>query len=33
MLPIPGSSSLAHLEENVHAARLRLSDPDREALD
>ena len=25
MLPIPGSSSLAHIEENVQAARLRLS--------
>ena len=33
MLPIPGSSSLAHLEENVQAARLRLSDADRRALD
>jgi pyridoxine 4-dehydrogenase len=32
MLPIPGSSSLAHLEENVQAARLRLSDADRRAL-
>jgi pyridoxine 4-dehydrogenase len=26
MLPIPGTSSLAHLEENVEAARLALSD-------
>lgn len=26
MLPIPGTSSLAHLEENVGAAELRLSD-------
>jgi aryl-alcohol dehydrogenase-like predicted oxidoreductase len=26
MLPIPGTSSIAHLEENVGAARLRLSD-------
>ena len=25
MLPIPGTSSLAHLEENVAAARLRFS--------
>jgi aryl-alcohol dehydrogenase-like predicted oxidoreductase len=33
MLPIPGSSSLAHLEENMQAARLRLSDADRRALD
>ena len=28
MLPIPGTSSLAHLEENVAAARLLLSDGD-----
>jgi pyridoxine 4-dehydrogenase len=33
MLPIPGTSSLAHLEENVQAARLRLSAADRAALD
>ena len=33
MLPIPGSSSLTHLEENVQAVRLRLSDADRRALD
>jgi pyridoxine 4-dehydrogenase len=26
MLPIPGTSSIAHLEENAQAARLRLSD-------
>jgi aryl-alcohol dehydrogenase-like predicted oxidoreductase len=26
MLPIPGTSSLAHLEENVAAARTVLSD-------
>ena len=26
MLPIPGTSSVAHLDENVAAARLRLSD-------
>ena len=26
MLPIPGTSSVAHLEENVAAAGLRLSD-------
>ena len=26
MLPIPGTSSIKHLEENVHAASLRLSD-------
>jgi pyridoxine 4-dehydrogenase len=28
MLPIPGTSSLLHLEENVGAAQLRLSDDD-----
>jgi pyridoxine 4-dehydrogenase len=28
MLPIPGTSSLAHLEENVAAAELQLSDAD-----
>jgi pyridoxine 4-dehydrogenase len=33
MLPIPGTSSLAHLEENLHAAHLRLSTADRRALD
>jgi pyridoxine 4-dehydrogenase len=33
MLPIPGTSSLAHLEENQQAARLRLSAVDRCALD
>jgi pyridoxine 4-dehydrogenase len=27
MLPIPGTSSVAHLEENVGAAKVRL-DPD-----
>jgi aryl-alcohol dehydrogenase-like predicted oxidoreductase len=32
MLPIPGTSSLAHLEENVAAARLQLSDEDLAAL-
>jgi pyridoxine 4-dehydrogenase len=26
MLPIPGTSSLTHLEENVAAAALRLSE-------
>jgi pyridoxine 4-dehydrogenase len=26
MLPIPGTSSVAHLEENVAAAGIRLSD-------
>src|SRR5438477_6416241 len=28
MLPIPGTGSLAHLEENMQAARLELSDAD-----
>jgi aryl-alcohol dehydrogenase-like predicted oxidoreductase len=32
MLPIPGTASLAHLEENVRAAGLALSDEDRAAL-
>jgi pyridoxine 4-dehydrogenase len=32
MLPIPGTSSLAHLVENVAAARLELSDEDLAAL-
>ena len=33
MLPIPGTSKLAHLEENVGAAGLKLSDEDFRALD
>jgi len=33
MLPIPGTSSVAHLEENLQGARLRLSAADRAALD
>jgi aryl-alcohol dehydrogenase-like predicted oxidoreductase len=33
MLPIPGTSSLAHLEENMQAARLQLSAADLRALD
>lgn len=32
MLPIPGTGSIAHLEENVAAAALRLSAEDRAAL-
>ncbi len=32
MLPIPGTSSLEHLEENVAAATLQLTDDDAEAL-
>jgi pyridoxine 4-dehydrogenase len=33
MLPIPGTSSVAHLEENVGAAALRLTDDDVSKLD
>jgi pyridoxine 4-dehydrogenase len=33
MLPIPGTSSLAHLEENMGAAKLQLSKADLAALD
>jgi pyridoxine 4-dehydrogenase len=33
MLPIPGTSSLEHLEENVAAAKLRLSDHEYAVLD
>jgi pyridoxine 4-dehydrogenase len=33
MLPIPGTSKVRHLEQNVAAAKLRLSDEDFEALD
>ena len=32
MLPIPGTSSVKHLEENVAAADLRLTDRDLAAL-
>ncbi|MEV2241395.1 aldo/keto reductase [Micromonospora sp. NPDC049891] len=32
MLPIPGTSSVAHLEENVAAARVKLTDAEYEAL-
>jgi len=32
MLPIPGTSSLEHLEENVAAAALRLTEEDLETL-
>jgi pyridoxine 4-dehydrogenase len=32
MLPIPGTSSVAHLEENVGAAKVQLSDDEFEAL-
>lgn len=32
MLPIPGTSTVAHLEENMAAAELKLSDADFEAL-
>ena len=33
MLPIPGTGSLAHLEENVAAAELRLSEEEAARLD
>ena len=33
MLPIPGTGSMAHLEENVGAAELRLSDDEFAAID
>jgi len=33
MLPIPGTSSIAHLEENVAAAAIELSDDDYNTLD
>jgi aryl-alcohol dehydrogenase-like predicted oxidoreductase len=32
MLPIPGTSSVAHLEDNVAAAKIRLSDEEFAAL-
>jgi aryl-alcohol dehydrogenase-like predicted oxidoreductase len=32
MLPIPGTSSVAHLEENVAAATITLSDEEFETL-
>lgn len=32
MLPIPGTSKVAHLEENVAAAAIQLSDEDAEAI-
>jgi aryl-alcohol dehydrogenase-like predicted oxidoreductase len=32
MLPIPGTSSVKHLEENVAAASLRLTDEEYEKL-
>jgi pyridoxine 4-dehydrogenase len=32
MLPIPGTSKVAHLEENVSAAMIRLSESDRRVL-
>jgi aryl-alcohol dehydrogenase-like predicted oxidoreductase len=33
MLPIPGTSSLAHLEENAAAARLKLTPEEWKAID
>jgi aryl-alcohol dehydrogenase-like predicted oxidoreductase len=32
MLPIPGTSSVIHLEDNVGAAEIELSDADFEAI-
>jgi aryl-alcohol dehydrogenase-like predicted oxidoreductase len=32
MLPIPGTSRVAHLEENIAAANLELTDDDVNAL-
>jgi pyridoxine 4-dehydrogenase len=32
MLPIPGTSSIAHLEENVAAAELTLTHEERDAI-
>ena len=33
MLPIPGTSSLAHLEENVAAAKLKLTSEEWKTID
>jgi aryl-alcohol dehydrogenase-like predicted oxidoreductase len=33
MLPIPGTSSVEHLEDNIEAAALELSDDDVAAID
>ena len=33
MLPIPGTASLAHLEENVAAAKLKLTPEEWKAID
>ena len=33
MLPIPGTSKVDHLEDNVRAAGIELSDQDFKALD
>jgi pyridoxine 4-dehydrogenase len=33
ILPIPGTSSVAHLEENVASAQLRFSDDELQRLD
>jgi aryl-alcohol dehydrogenase-like predicted oxidoreductase len=33
MIPIPGTSSVEHLEENLGAARIELSDDEMEVLD
>jgi aryl-alcohol dehydrogenase-like predicted oxidoreductase len=33
MLPIPGTSSVAHLEENVAAAKVNLAPEESKAID
>jgi aryl-alcohol dehydrogenase-like predicted oxidoreductase len=33
MLPIPGTSSIAHLEENVAAAKIKLTPEEWKAID
>ncbi len=33
MLPIPGTSKVSHLEDNIGAAAIQLSDEDFQALD
>jgi aryl-alcohol dehydrogenase-like predicted oxidoreductase len=33
MLPIPGTSSIAHLEENVAAAKIKLTPAEWKAID
>ena len=33
MLPIPGTANIAHLEENVGAAKVKLTPDERKAID